>query len=104
MSKSSTLGHFIDGRDVAGNGAREGNVFDPATGRIMARLSLASKQEVSAAIAVADRAFPKWAATTPLNRARILFKFKELLARDADALVAAIRLNQFDLRRVKRVQ
>jgi malonate-semialdehyde dehydrogenase (acetylating)/methylmalonate-semialdehyde dehydrogenase len=90
MSKSSTLGHFIDGRDVAGNGARESNVYDPATGKIMARLSLASKQEVSAAIAVADRAFPKWAATTPLNRARILFKFKELLARDADAIAEAI--------------
>ncbi len=84
------LGHYIDGRDVAGAGGRNGEVFDPATGKVGARVALASQAEVTAAIDVAQRAFPGWAATTPLNRARILFKFKELLARDADAIAAAI--------------
>src|SRR6187397_529360 len=87
---TATLGHFIDGRDVAGAGGRSAEVFDPASGKVGARVALASKPEVEAAVDVAQRAFPAWAATTPLNRARILFKFKELLARDADAIAAAI--------------
>jgi len=84
------LGHFIDGRDVAGAGGRSSEVFDPASGKVGAHVALASQAEVTAAIDVAQRAFPAWAATTPLNRARILFKFKELLARDAEAIAAAI--------------
>jgi malonate-semialdehyde dehydrogenase (acetylating)/methylmalonate-semialdehyde dehydrogenase len=91
MADTATLGHFIDGRDVAGAaGGRAGEVFDPATGAVSAQVALASKEEVAGAIASAQRAFPGWAATTPLNRARILFKFKELLARDADAIAQAI--------------
>jgi malonate-semialdehyde dehydrogenase (acetylating)/methylmalonate-semialdehyde dehydrogenase len=91
MASATSLGHFIDGKDVAGGaGGRQAEVFDPASGSVSAQVALASKDEVAAAIAVAQRAFPKWAATTPLNRARILFKFKELLARDADAIAQAI--------------
>src|SRR4249919_2444989 len=87
---TAALGHFIDGRDVAGAGGRSAEVFDPASGKVGAQVALASHAEVTAAVDVAQRAFPGWAATTPLNRARILFKFKELLARDADAIAAAI--------------
>jgi malonate-semialdehyde dehydrogenase (acetylating)/methylmalonate-semialdehyde dehydrogenase len=91
MASATSLGHFIDGKDVAGGaGGRQAEVFDPASGSVSAQVALASKDEVAVAIAVAQRAFPKWAATTPLNRARILFKFKELLARDADAIAQAI--------------
>jgi malonate-semialdehyde dehydrogenase (acetylating)/methylmalonate-semialdehyde dehydrogenase len=91
MATVTSLGHFIDGKDVAGGaGGRQADVFDPATGSVSARVALASAGEVSAAVASAQRAFPKWAATTPLIRARILFKFKELLARDADAIAQAI--------------
>jgi CheY-like chemotaxis protein len=89
-SEHVRLGHFIDGQDVAGAGGRAGEVFDPATGAVAATVALASTAEVAAAVDAAQRAFPAWAATTPLNRARILFKFKELLARDADAIAAAI--------------
>ena len=87
---TAALGHFIDGRDVAGADGRSAEVFDPATGKVGAQVALASSSEVVAAVDVAQRAFPAWAATTPLNRARILFKFKELLARDADAIATAI--------------
>lgn len=91
MATAPRLGHFIDGKDVAGGaGGRQGNVFDPASGRVSAQVALASRDEVAGAVASAERAYPRWAATTPLNRARILFKFKELLARDAEAIAQAI--------------
>jgi malonate-semialdehyde dehydrogenase (acetylating)/methylmalonate-semialdehyde dehydrogenase len=91
MATATLLGHFIDGKDVAGGaGGRQADVFDPASGTVGAHVALASRDEVRAAVTSAERAFPRWAATTPLNRARILFKFKELLARDAEAIAQAI--------------
>ena len=86
----ATLGHFVGGADIAGTSGRAGDVFDPATGAVAARVALASGDEVRTAVDAAAAAFPAWAATTPLNRARVLFKFKELLARDADAIGLAI--------------
>ena len=86
----ANIPHFINGEDVAGNSARFGDVFNPATGNVTGRVPLASKQEVDAAIASAQAAFPSWAATTPLNRARVLFKFKQLLEANADDIALAI--------------
>jgi malonate-semialdehyde dehydrogenase (acetylating)/methylmalonate-semialdehyde dehydrogenase len=87
---SATLAHFIHGKDVAGTSGRFGEVFNPATGEVTGHVPLASKVEVEAAIASAQAAFPLWAATTPLNRARVLFKFKELLEHHADEIARAI--------------
>ena len=75
----ANIPHFIHGEDVAGTSGRFGDVFNPATGNVTGMVPLASKAEVEAAIASAQAAFPAWAATTPLNRARVMFKFKELL-------------------------
>ncbi|WP_022967809.1 CoA-acylating methylmalonate-semialdehyde dehydrogenase [Arenimonas oryziterrae] len=86
----ATLAHFIHGKEVAGTSGRFGDVFDPATGRITGRLPLASKAEVEEAISIASAAFPAWAATTPLNRARVLFRFKALLEQHADEIALAI--------------
>ena len=86
----ATLAHFIDGKEVAGGSGRFGDVYDPATGQTTGKLPLASKAEVEAAIAVAAAAFPGWAKTTPLNRARVLFKFKALLEQHADEIALAI--------------
>jgi len=83
MPDLPNLPHFIAGRDVAGTSERHADVFDPATGRVAAHVPLASKADAQAA-------FPAWAAVTPLNRARVLFKFKQLVERDADAIAAAI--------------
>jgi malonate-semialdehyde dehydrogenase (acetylating)/methylmalonate-semialdehyde dehydrogenase len=85
-----TIPHFIGGRESSGAGARAGDVFDPSTGAVAATVPLASADEVRAAVDAAAAAFPAWAATTPLNRARILFKFKELLARDGEEIARAI--------------
>ncbi len=90
MTDPRLVTHFIHGRDDAGGSGRWGEVFDPATGAVQARVALGGADEVSAAVAAAQAAFPGWAATPPLQRARILFKFKELLERHADEIAAAI--------------
>ena len=86
----ATLSHFIGGRGEAGTSGRFGEVFNPATGQVTGHVPLASRPDVEAAITAAQTAFPGWAATTPLNRARVMFKFKDLLERNADAIAHAI--------------
>jgi malonate-semialdehyde dehydrogenase (acetylating)/methylmalonate-semialdehyde dehydrogenase len=84
------LSHFINGVEVRGQSSRFGDVFNPALGEVSARVPLASELEVSAAVSAAVAAFPKWAATPPLRRARVMFKFKELLDGHANELAAII--------------
>ena len=86
---AKTIPFFIGGSEVAGKG-RTAPVFNPATGEQTASVSLASTAEVNAAIAVAKKAFPAWAATPPLRRARILNKFLGLLDARTDELAAVI--------------
>lgn len=88
---STTIPHMIGGKAVDGKvDGRFADVFNPATGAVTARVPLASKIDVENAIAVAQAVFPAWAATTPLNRSRILFKFKALLEAHADEIAATI--------------
>ena len=81
-----TLHHYIDGRRVEGRSGRLGDVFDPATGEVQARVPLASQDEVRAAVAAAAAAFPAWAATPPAKRAQAMFKFRDLLYTHIDEL------------------
>ncbi|WP_026439783.1 CoA-acylating methylmalonate-semialdehyde dehydrogenase [Acidocella facilis] len=85
-----TLGHFINGKPVPGAGSRSLPVFNPATGAQSKQVAVATKDEVEAAIAAAAAAFPAWAATPPLRRARIMFKFKDLLEAHAKELAELI--------------
>jgi malonate-semialdehyde dehydrogenase (acetylating)/methylmalonate-semialdehyde dehydrogenase len=87
---SEILNHFIAGQSVAGRSGRQSPVYNPALGEVCAQVPLASVEEVDTAVGAAAQAFPGWAATTPLRRARILFKFKELLEAHADELAALI--------------
>jgi malonate-semialdehyde dehydrogenase (acetylating)/methylmalonate-semialdehyde dehydrogenase len=87
---TTAIQHYINGRLVASTSGRQQDVFNPATGAVTGRVALASEQEVHAAIAAAQAAAPAWADTAPLKRARILFKFKDLLDRHHDDLAAAI--------------
>ena len=80
-----TINHFVGGKEVAGNSGRFGDVFNPATGEVQAKVALASKAEVDAAVKVAAEAFPKWSATPPLIRARVMFRFKQLIEENMDA-------------------
>ena len=84
--------HFIHGQNTFGDSQRASEVFNPATGQVTGRVPLASKADVESAIASAQAAFPAWAATTPLNRARVMFKYKELLEKHADEIAMAITL------------
>jgi malonate-semialdehyde dehydrogenase (acetylating)/methylmalonate-semialdehyde dehydrogenase len=89
MPVSRKIGHFINGKEIVRNG-REGEVFNPATGAVAAKVALASADEVKTAIAAAEQAFPAWAATPAMRRARVLFKFKTLLDEHVDELAAII--------------
>ena len=86
----NTLNHFIGGRVVAGASGRSQDVFNPATGVVTGKVALANAAEVGKAVAVAQAAFPAWADTPPIRRARVMFKFLELLNRHKDALAHAI--------------
>src|SRR5579875_2723654 len=86
----SDVQHYIDGKRVEGTSGRWGDVFNPATGERVRRVAFANAEEVDRAVKAAAAAFPGWAAVTPLSRARILFKFRELLEREGDALARLI--------------
>jgi malonate-semialdehyde dehydrogenase (acetylating)/methylmalonate-semialdehyde dehydrogenase len=80
------IGHYIGGKHVAGTSGRTSNVYNPATGEVQATVALASTDELRAAVANAKAAQPKWAATNPQRRARVFFKFVELLNTHMDEL------------------
>ncbi|WP_193336572.1 CoA-acylating methylmalonate-semialdehyde dehydrogenase [Devosia beringensis] len=81
-----TIGHFIDGTETTGNSAEFQDVFNPATGEVQARVALATKADLDAAVASAAAAQPKWAATNPQRRARVFFNFVALINRDMHKL------------------
>ncbi len=85
-----TIHNAIGGRLVKSASTRNSPVFNPATGEQTAVLPLSTLDEIDAAVANAKAALPGWAATTPMKRARIMFKFKELLERHADELAREI--------------
>jgi malonate-semialdehyde dehydrogenase (acetylating)/methylmalonate-semialdehyde dehydrogenase len=82
--------HWIGGTTVSGTSGRSAPVFNPARGVITGRVALASETEVDAAVRNARAAFPAWAATPPLKRARVMFKFKELIESHMDELAAIL--------------
>jgi malonate-semialdehyde dehydrogenase (acetylating)/methylmalonate-semialdehyde dehydrogenase len=88
--QSFPLGHFVGGQPVVGRSGRSGPVHNPATGSLRGQVAFASADETRAAIAAAAAAFPAWAATPPLQRARVMFRFKALIERDMDALTRLI--------------
>lgn len=85
-----TIPHWIGGEAVEGSSGRFGDVFNPATGAVQARVPLANASELERAVAAAKAAFPAWAAFPPLRRARVLFRFRELMEQNLDKLAALI--------------
>ena len=81
-----SIGHFIGGKEVKGTSGRTADVFEPMTGDVQAKVALASKAEVRAAVENARAAQAEWAATNPQRRARVMMKFLELAQRDYDKL------------------
>ncbi|HWE75638.1 MAG TPA: CoA-acylating methylmalonate-semialdehyde dehydrogenase [Stellaceae bacterium] len=84
------LGHFIGGKRALGKSGRRGDVFNPAAGEVTAQVAFADNGEIDAAVKAARDAFPAWAATPALTRARVMFKYKELLEQNRDKLARMI--------------
>ena len=90
FTSGSTVGHHIGGRNVVPAGARRQAIYNPATGAVARELVLASADDVGSAVAAARAAFPAWADTPPIRRARVMNKFLGLLNRHKDTLAAMI--------------
>jgi malonate-semialdehyde dehydrogenase (acetylating)/methylmalonate-semialdehyde dehydrogenase len=90
MNQLEIIGHFIGGQVVDTAGDRYADVFNPALGEPCARVTLASVDEVNAAVFAAQAAFPAWAATPPLARSRVLFKYLQLCQQHTDEFAAMI--------------
>lgn len=86
----TSIDHYIHGQVVANASGRTQDVTNPATGKVSGRVGLADAQQVHAAVAAAQAAFPAWADTPPLRRARVMFKFLELLNQHRDELAHLI--------------
>ncbi|GBQ11271.1 CoA-acylating methylmalonate-semialdehyde dehydrogenase [Swaminathania salitolerans] len=87
---STLIQHFINGARCDGHGTARGDVFNPATGKVTGQLVLGTTQDVDDAVSAAQAAFPAWSQTTPLARARILFRFRDLIEKHARDLAAVI--------------
>jgi malonate-semialdehyde dehydrogenase (acetylating)/methylmalonate-semialdehyde dehydrogenase len=85
-----TINHFIGGREVEGTSGRHGEVYNPALGELVRRVAFADEGELDAAVSAATQAFPAWAATPPLRRARVLFRLKGLIEQHLDEMAAVI--------------
>ncbi len=90
FTATTDVGHWIGGRLVPGASGRQQPVWNPATGRVARQLALASAAEVDAAVASAKAAFPAWADTPPIRRARVLNAFLQLMNQHRDTLAAMI--------------
>ncbi|MAW01453.1 MAG: methylmalonate-semialdehyde dehydrogenase (CoA acylating) [Candidatus Pelagibacter sp.] len=84
------INHYINGTVLEGDSCKTSDVYNPATGEVSAKVCLANSNETKKAIDVAAKTFQSWATTPPLQRARILFKFKELIEKYIDDLTMTI--------------
>ncbi|AOG09013.1 CoA-acylating methylmalonate-semialdehyde dehydrogenase [Agrobacterium sp. RAC06] len=84
------VGHFIGGKHVAGTSGRKQPIYNPATGEVQGEVSLASAEELNAAVENAKSAQAKWAATNPQRRARVFMKFVQLLNDNMDSLAETL--------------
>jgi len=87
---SSLVGHLINGEVKVNSSDRNQDVFNPATAEVSKQVSLASAATVEEAISAAHAAFPAWRNTSPIARARVMFRFKELLHANADKICQLI--------------
>ena len=86
----STVPFWIDGQHTSSRGSRHGEVTNAATGAVVRTVPFANDADVDLAVECARAAFPAWRATTPLRRARILMRFRDLLERHTGEIAAAV--------------
>jgi malonate-semialdehyde dehydrogenase (acetylating)/methylmalonate-semialdehyde dehydrogenase len=88
-NKMTVVGHLINGQ-ITNEGERTQDVYNPSTGEVSKQVALASKATVEEAIAAAQAAYPEWRNTPAIKRARVMFKFKDLLEQNADKICTLI--------------
>ena len=79
INAADLVGHWINGHADAGAGTRVAEVFNPAEGRVARQVALASRGDVDRAVAAASAAFKNWGTAAPQRRARVMFKFRDLV-------------------------
>tara|TARA_B100000945_G_scaffold249550_1_gene206121 strand:- start:1598 stop:3091 length:1494 start_codon:yes stop_codon:yes gene_type:complete len=82
--------HFVDGNKISGTSKRTGKIYNPATGEQESEVKLGTKSDLDLAVEVAKNAFETWSLKPALQRARIMFKFKELIEKNFDELTKLI--------------
>ncbi|WP_247422858.1 CoA-acylating methylmalonate-semialdehyde dehydrogenase [Ralstonia pseudosolanacearum] len=90
FTSDADVGHYINGAQLPGRSGRFQDVFNPAAGKAARRVALAEEHEVNQAVAAARAAFPAWADTPPIRRARVLHRFLQLMNEHRDTLAAII--------------
>tara|TARA_B100001123_G_scaffold149919_1_gene173519 strand:+ start:329 stop:1822 length:1494 start_codon:yes stop_codon:yes gene_type:complete len=86
----NSIEHFIDGKVTKGSSKKTSKVYNPATGEQSAEVNLASKTDVDLAVQKAQKAFVDWSRKPPAQRARVIFKFKELIEKNSDEIIKLI--------------
>lgn len=86
---SNTIGHLINGEMIS-DSTRLQDIYNPATAEVSKQVSMASKTTVERAISAAEAAYPEWRNTPPIKRARVMFRFKQLLEENADHICQLI--------------
>ena len=84
------LSHYVGGKAINGTSGRFGDVFNPATGEVIAQVPFASAEEVRKAVEIAAAALPDWAAKPLVQRAKVLFKFRDLIIQNLDELAEIV--------------
>ena len=84
------LEHFVGGKLISGSSDRKSKVFNPSTGEQESEVRLASKADLDQAVEIAKKAFETWSLKPALQRARVMFKFKELIEKNTDELTKLI--------------
>jgi len=87
---TTSIAHYVNGQRTTGESTQAQDVFNPATGDVSGQVALANHQDVERAVVAAKTAFPAWADTPPIRRARVMFRFLELLNAHKDELAEAI--------------
>ena len=82
--------HFINGKITKGLSKKTSKVFNPATGQQTSEVNLASKTDIDLAVEKAKKAFMEWSRKPPAQRARVIFKFKELIEKNSDEITKLI--------------
>ncbi len=90
MKSVRTVSNWIDGQRVESSSGRTAEVFNSATGEVCAHVTMSTADDVAAAVAAAQRAFPAWSQTPLLQRAQVMFRLKALIERDRDEIAALI--------------